>query len=346
MQTSPYFTGSAPNFAPPSGMAGLISQGRDGRVDMSGLQQFADAAEKFKQVQDAGKAADYFVKANPDALSSMGIHQDEWQTLGARDKSAAVTGLVKSQAQQEVMQRMADVAAQARERNAQAQATQDTGTFLKAYAADLPEDAEDTPQTRLAQGLSALPPTAEIGRVFPQAMNSLEKFATIGANANNATSFDEDPVTGFRVARLGRQIIPSGTDPAKLSTTGPVTSDDNQFFFNGKTWMNKKGTEITPKDALKTYNTNQKRMGELQTSLQMAQDPKYASILDKDALTSELTDLQAQQATLKPVWQPNAPAAAAAPVPLPKTKAELKAGQVYQTPRGAATWDGQKFVSQ
>lgn len=34
------------------------------------------------------------------------------------------------------------------------------------------------------------------------------------------------------------------------------------------------------------------------------------------------------------------------PLPMPKTKAELKKDSVYQTPRGLATWNGEKFVIQ
>jgi hypothetical protein len=37
-------------------------------------------------------------------------------------------------------------------------------------------------------------------------------------------------------------------------------------------------------------------------------------------------------------------AATAGPLPMPKTKEELKKDQTYQTPRGVARWDGTKFV--
>jgi hypothetical protein len=220
---SPYFTGAAPNFGPPSGMAGLISQDRSSQMDTSGFKQFADVAEKFKRQQDAGKAADYFVKASeqPDGtnpvLDSMGIHPEQWKTLGAGDKTNAVQGVVQAQAQKNVMQQYADIAAQQHERDAQAKSMSDTGDFLRSYANDLPQGTEDTPQNRLANALHSLRPGADIGRVFPQAMNSLEKFATIGANANNATAFDEDPVTGRRFARLGKTIQASGVDTSKAS---------------------------------------------------------------------------------------------------------------------------------
>ena len=34
------------------------------------------------------------------------------------------------------------------------------------------------------------------------------------------------------------------------------------------------------------------------------------------------------------------------PIPMPKTKAELKKGTLYATPRGLATWNGEKFIIQ
>lgn len=103
MNESPYFTGASPNFGPPAGMAGLLQQGQDQRIDTSAIDKFAQAAEQYKQVSAGGKAADFFVKANPDALHSLGILPEQWDTLGARDKSAAVTGLIKGQGQQELM---------------------------------------------------------------------------------------------------------------------------------------------------------------------------------------------------------------------------------------------------
>jgi hypothetical protein len=39
-------------------------------------------------------------------------------------------------------------------------------------------------------------------------------------------------------------------------------------------------------------------------------------------------------------------AGAGKPMPLPKVKTELKKGQLYETSRGLAVWDGAKFVGQ
>ena len=49
---------------------------------------------------------------------------------------------------------------------------------------------------------------------------------------------------------------------------------------------------------------------------------------------------------LKPVDQPAAGGAAAPAATALPSKDKLVAGRVYQTPRGAATWDGSKFVAQ
>ena len=41
---------------------------------------------------------------------------------------------------------------------------------------------------------------------------------------------------------------------------------------------------------------------------------------------------------------PSVPTAPSSALPMPSVKTELKTGQTYQTPRGVATWDGEKFV--
>jgi hypothetical protein len=56
------------------------------------------------------------------------------------------------------------------------------------------------------------------------------------------------------------------------------------------------------------------------------------------------TNLTAQAAQAPPPTPPAQKPASAAPSPMPKTKSELKSGQRYITPRGEATWDGEKFV--
>lgn len=254
---SPYFTGAAPNFGPPSGMAGLISQDRSSQMDTSGFKQFADVAEKFKRQQDAGKAAEFFVKASqqPDGtnpvLDSMGIHPEQWKTLGAGDKTNAVQGVVQAQAQKNVMQQFADVAAQAHERDAQAQAMSDTGDFLRSYAGDLPSETEDTPQNRLAMALHSLRPGASIGRVFPQAMNSLEKFATIGANGKPTFFKPSDkpkPIDGAD----GWLSVPTGPNTSQLIYAGndvgkmlPANDEDGNLI--GHVTRDAKGNvKVTP----------------------------------------------------------------------------------------------------
>lgn len=117
MANSPYFTGAAPNFGPPGGLAGLIQQDRAiATSGAGGWKDFADVAEKFKKQQDMGKAADYAVKANPDILSKLNIHPDQWKTLGAREKSAALGGYMEAQATQGVLQKFAETAQQMKAR--------------------------------------------------------------------------------------------------------------------------------------------------------------------------------------------------------------------------------------
>lgn len=53
---------------------------------------------------------------------------------------------------------------------------------------------------------------------------------------------------------------------------------------------------------------------------------------------------QAQAPQTQPTQQ--APQAPSSPLPLPKSQAQLQAGQVYTTARGPAKWDGNQFVGQ
>jgi hypothetical protein len=61
------------------------------------------AVAYHKQMNAEGKAADYFVKAHPEALTEMGIHPDAWDNLGAEDKSGAVMGYMRDQTLKKTM---------------------------------------------------------------------------------------------------------------------------------------------------------------------------------------------------------------------------------------------------
>lgn len=146
-------------------MAGLIEQSRDQRIDTSAVDKFAEAADQYKQIAAGGKAADYFVKANPGALNQLGVLPEQWDTLGAREKSAAVTGLIKGQGNQELMDKLAEAAQQQKARaNFQ--------TFVQ-------QNPDATPEQMLRAGATAGLPMddlARLGQAFGVARSAHEPF--------------------------------------------------------------------------------------------------------------------------------------------------------------------------
>jgi hypothetical protein len=75
---------------------------------------------------------------------------------------------------------------------------------------------------------------------------------------------------------------------------------------------------------------------------QMMKEPQWATAPDAE-FTAELN----RRSALTPSRQPQAPKAEAAPAvkytPMPKEKSALKKGEIYDTPRGAARWNGSAF---
>lgn len=51
-----------------------------------------------KREADAGKAAEYFVKAQPGVLDALGMNEGEFQNLSARDQASAISGFMEAQA--------------------------------------------------------------------------------------------------------------------------------------------------------------------------------------------------------------------------------------------------------
>lgn len=174
------------------GGAGGGSGGAPGGMSVNQLKLASKTADAFR-----AQMASQTPSTDDEDPKVLGHTDDEWDTLGAADKWSAVQGYVQGQVQNEVGARLQDYAAQAQERTAQAKAGQDAGTFLKAYAGDLPKGVEDNAQNRLKQGLGGLPPGADVNRALPQALNSLAKFAQIGAAATKGWKLDPtDTVPG------------------------------------------------------------------------------------------------------------------------------------------------------
>lgn len=59
---------------------------------------FAKAQEKKKQMAAQGKAADAFVKSNPEALNALGMTPEDWALQSPMEKHAAMQGAIGAQA--------------------------------------------------------------------------------------------------------------------------------------------------------------------------------------------------------------------------------------------------------
>ena len=121
--------------------------------------------------------------------------------------------------------------------------------------------------------------------------------------------------------------------------------------------LNARTAGAATSEAAKTRAFNQAQLGYLNA---IAQEKKAIAANAKaqyTEMTDEEIDAIAQknvQAKLSPEFKKvlfgdkamfNAPAAAAAPLAMPKSKADLVKNSVYNTARGPATWDGKQFVA-
>lgn len=82
------------------------------RAQLAWAQMAEQREERYQREADAGKAAEYFFKANPDALMELGVTEKQFANMSARQQSAAAMGFVSAQAQKQVMQQLAQAAEQ------------------------------------------------------------------------------------------------------------------------------------------------------------------------------------------------------------------------------------------
>jgi hypothetical protein len=213
-QDSPYFAGGFTGFGPPSGLAALIAQSRDSakNFDFGGVARFADVAEKYKRTQDAGKAADYFMKAGGDqAYAALGIHPEQWKTLGAREKSAAVAGMIQANAEKSVLQKFAA------EADAQAARKNFTGTFNAAAG----PDPNAVALQKAAPGMAGLSPALSAG---------VQGFANVAAQQPR-------PVGGDQIMQMAIQAGMAPEDISHLAQASHFAARDPSEQLNARANM-------------------------------------------------------------------------------------------------------------
>lgn len=113
---SPYLnTNVGGGWGPPPGLASLIAldrqAARQGAQDLGAAFMQLGAVldsqrERAKQESALAKSAEAFVKANPAVLQQMGMMPEQFANLGARDKAAAVEGVIKANHFKEFAERL------------------------------------------------------------------------------------------------------------------------------------------------------------------------------------------------------------------------------------------------
>jgi hypothetical protein len=119
--------------------------------------------------------------------------------------------------------------------------------------------------------------------------------------------------------------------------------------------LNARVAGATASEASKTRAFNQAQLGYLNAidkeKKAITSNNKYSDLTDaqidlmaKDSVNAKLSP-QFKELLFGDKAMFNAPVAAAAPLAMPKSKADLVKNSVYNTARGPATWDGKQFVA-
>lgn len=168
----------------------------------------------------------------------------------------------------------------------------------------------------------------------------MARLAQANERSPNSLGFQEDPVSGLRFATWGNSVLPSGMNPNKASEVVELTAPDGTKLGYGI--RNRTGTQPVKTGAI----TAQDQFEALQAEKRALINAKGRSVkTDYPVYDAGIAQIDEQLKALQG-GKPAAAAAPAAPQPLPKSKDELKVGTVYETSRGPAKWDGEKFVTQ
>lgn len=212
------------------------------------MRQFAEERdEKAKRLAQTSKAAETFVKANPEVLTKLGLTDQEFANFSAEQQIGVVDGYYKSQAAQELMQQIAQRKQQmeqdqtfadtlkTRTRTMQFPAINSDPTGMVAFAGLPSRTAQTSPRVPNRDDLLAAMAAAPLSSASRELMNYrlLQDDA-----ATRKIEYDEDPVSGQRFATFGNMMQPSGTNPTRIAAeSAPTVSPDGKFFHDGKKWV-------------------------------------------------------------------------------------------------------------
>ena len=214
--------------------------------------------QQQKQVNAAGKAADTIFQAMPeDQRMQMGLpHPEEWKGRSAKDKAAAMQGVVQLQTMQEVQARFKDYLAQAAMRQQQADEDAAVGQAVKSYATP-PEGIDptaDTPDQAMKRAMST---PGLGGRNLPRVLDSITKYQQMMTKTGTAGAEDSPPEQvlidsvpyvwkkGSREFQPRADFVPNLRSQAQQDAAdrkaagqpapdeeGPKTSKDGKFYWD------------------------------------------------------------------------------------------------------------------
>lgn len=130
-------------------------------------------------------------------------------------------------------------------------------------------------------------------------------------------------------------------DPSNLTGVGSLVAAENSAVVNDP-------AVIAAAQDLKmaTLAKDEKAIEAANIKLRKATDVAKENFRDRVAyVTGSVSNRPAGGANPPPTGTTPPPAPVRQPLPMPKTRDELKTGEVYNTARGPAKWDGTKFVS-
>lgn len=217
------------------------------------MRQFAEERDdKAKRLAMTSKAAETFIKANPEVLTKLGLTDQEFANFSAEQQIGVVDGYYKSQAAQELMQQIA----QRKQQLEQDQTFTDTlkartrsnftmpavgsdPTGMVAFAG-MPSRTATTQRVPNRDDLLASMAAAPMSSASKELMSA--RLLQDGLGVAPQINYSEDPETGTRFATYGNVLQPSGVNPKRAGATVPITGPNGEQLGVGL--PNKSG--VTP----------------------------------------------------------------------------------------------------
>lgn len=286
------------------------------------------------------------------AVDGMGMDPDKVDNMTPEQIQGIMQGMAVKNAQKE---------AAARVEMEQAHAQYFKRFNLKAdaegrFSDEVNQYMQPQPPAPMAPGDQGPQQPAQMPNLDPQTLMRLEaKAGTLdpdkamqymkqlqGGATQTPTMFDEDPVTGSRFARHNGSIMPSGMDPKMIAASGPQTSADDNFYFDGKKWNTLKNKEMTDADKAKLMASRESEIDKLVIAKQTSKANGTLAPEDLEEINGRIARHTKAIEALDTAT-PGQPAAAKQMTPDLAKQYLQKAGGDKNKARGLAKADGYTF---